>query len=128
MKKIASIIILLLAVSSVTVAQSVKENITKKWKVTGLEEFGTKYDIGENRKNDWLEFKEDGTFTGLIYNGNVKGKWSPSGSKVSMSANKSTSKTKINWIKVASLTKNELVFTYQDSELIQSTLTFSPSE
>lgn len=126
MKKITSLLILTLLTVTVTFAQSKKEYMTKKWKVTGLEEFGTKYEIGDDRKGDWLEFKKDGTFIGVIYKGHVEGKWSASGSKVTISANKSASKTKINWIKSITVEKDKLVFTYQDGDLIQSTLTFSP--
>ena len=126
MKKITSLLILTLLTVTVTFAQSKKEYMTKKWKVIGLEEFGTKYQIGDDRKGDWLEFKKDGTFIGVIYKGHVEGKWSASGSKVTISANKSASKTKINWIKSITVEKDKLVFTYQDGDLIQSTLTFSP--
>jgi ribosomal protein L25 (general stress protein Ctc) len=126
MKKLTTLLILVMIIATTTFAQSQKESLTKKWKVTGLEEFGTKYDIGDDRKNDWLEFKKDGTFVGVIYNGHVEGRWSASGNKVVINANKSASKTKINWIKVKTVEKDKLVFTYQDIDLIQSTLTFSP--
>ena len=127
MKNIASLIILLLTVNSITFAQdSKKEILVKKWKMSELEEFGTKYKAGDDRKNDWIEFNQDGTFTGLIYNDHVEGKWSASTTKVSINANKATSKTKINWIKVKTVEKEQLIFTYQDGDLIQSTLTFTP--
>ena len=126
MKKITSIFILTLLTITVTFAQSKKEYMTKKWTVTGLEEFGTKYEIGDDRKGDWIEFKKDGTFVGVIYKGHVEGKWSSNGNKVSISASKSASNTKINWIKSISVEKDKLIFTYQDGDLIQSTLTFSP--
>lgn len=126
MKKITSLLILTLLTVTITFAQSKKEHMTKKWAITGLEEFGTKYEIGDDRKGDWIEFKKDGTFVGVIYKGHVEGKWSASGSKVSISANKSASKTKINWIKSITVEKDKLIFTYQDGDLIQSILTFSP--
>ena len=119
--------VLLVVFSSVTFSQSSKkELLTQKWKVTELEEFGTKYELDDNRKNDWLEFKADGTFTGLIYNGHVEGSWSASETKVSMSTNKKLSKTTINWFKVKTVEPEKLIFTYQDGDLIQSTLTLVP--
>ena len=119
--------VLLVVFSSVTFSQSSKKEIlTQKWKVTELEEFGTKYELDDNRKNDWLEFKADGTFTGLIYNGHVEGSWSASETKVSMSTNKKLSKTTINWFKVKTVEPEKLIFTYQDGDLIQSTLTLVP--
>jgi hypothetical protein len=126
MKKITLLLILALVTVTLTFAQSKKEHITKKWKVIGLEEFGTKYEIKEDRKGDWLEFKNDGTFIGAIYKEHVEGKWSANGSKVVITASKSASKTKINWIKSIIVEKEKLIFTYQDGDLIQATLTFSP--
>jgi|GEM_PF-2025759 len=127
MKKISVLFILLITISTITFSQnSKKEILTKKWKVTELEEFGTKYDLDDNRKNDWIEFKADGSFTGLIYNGHVEGTWSASETKVSMSTNKKLSKTKINWFKVKTVEAEKLIFTYQDGDLIQSTLTLTP--
>ncbi len=127
MKKISSLFILTVLIVTVSLAQSSKKEIlVKKWKVTGIEEFGTKYDIGDDRKNDWLEFNKDGTFTGIIYQGHVEGKWSVSGNTASISASKNASTTKITWIKKVTVETDKLVFTYQDEDLIQSTLTFSP--
>ena len=127
MRKISMLFVLLVVFSSVTFSQSSKKEIlTQKWKVTELEEFGTKYELDDNRKNDWLEFKADGTFTGLIYNGHVEGSWSASETKVSMSTNKKLSKTTINWFKVKTVEPEKLIFTYQDGDLIQSTLTLVP--
>ena len=127
MKKIFSLIILLVTISTTTFSQSSnKEILTKKWKVTELEEFGSKYELDDNRKDDWMEFNSDGTFTGLIYNGNVEGTWNATDTKVTISTNKKTSKTAINWIKVKTVKENQLIFTYQDGDLIQATLTLVP--
>jgi len=128
MKKIAILIILLITFDSISFAQSSKQEILiKKWKVTELEEFGSKYELDDNRKNDWLEFKADGTFTGLIYNGHVEGTWNTNETKVNMNTNKKLSNTKINWIKVKTVEENQLIFTYQDGDLIQATLTLIPA-
>ncbi|MCO6500135.1 MAG: hypothetical protein J5I47_07125 [Vicingus serpentipes] len=127
MKKIFPLIILLITISTAAFSQSSKkEMLTKKWKVTELEEFGSKYELDDNRKDDWMEFNSDGTFTGLIYNGHVEGTWNATETKVSISTNKKTSKTTINWIKVKTVEVEKLVFTYQDGDLIQATLTLVP--
>lgn len=121
-----SIIILFLLASTFCFSQTKKELLTQKWKLDKVEEFGDQFDPTGNQKNDWIDFSKDGKFTALIEGKAVFGTWSAKESKISLSVIKVLSKTKINWIKEVSVSKEKFSFKYQNGDLISAKLLFIP--
>ena len=110
--------------------ESNKGLLIKKWTVKAIEEFGVEYQIDEESEHvkDWLIFTKEGIFSGLIENKQVEGTWSIKSGKTYMTANKTKSIKKINWIKVDALTETNITFTYQSENLIKTTLIFIPED
>ncbi len=121
------IVLLLIIASTTAFSQTKKELLTKKWKLHKSEEFGQQYDPMENQKGDWLEFTTDGKFKGIIESNHVEGTWSD-GKSVVVKVDKAKSKTKINWTKVKSVTKDKFAMEYQNGDLITATLIFIPAD
>ncbi|MCB0402642.1 MAG: hypothetical protein KDD41_11200 [Flavobacteriales bacterium] len=125
MKKLLTI--LLIFASVLTYGQTKKEILAKKWKLNKVEEFGQQFDPMDGQKGDWIEFKADGNFTGIIEGNHVEGSWTAS-SSASLKVDKTNSKTKINWVKVKIVEKGKFAMEYQNGDLITSTLIFVPEE
>ena len=122
------ITILLLVSSVVAFGQSKKDILAKKWKLNKTEEFGQQYEPMETQKNDWLEFKADGKFSGVIESKQVEGTWSMSGSTAILKIDKAATLVKINWTKVKKIESSTLAIEYQNGDLITSTMIFIPAE
>lgn len=122
------ITILLLVSSVVAFGQSKKDILTKKWKLNKTEEFGQQYDLLDNQKNDWLEFKADGKFSGVIEGKQIEGTWTASASSAVLKIDKAATMVKINWTKVKKIESNSLAIEYQNGDLITSTMLFIPAE
>jgi RecA-family ATPase len=126
MKK--SIVILFLITNIVAFSQSKKEILIQKWKIDKVEEFGDQFDPIENQKNDWIDFSKDGKFSAQVEGKAVFGSWSAKEAKITLSVNKTLSKTKINWIKEVSVAKDKFSFKYQNGDLISAILIFIPTK
>lgn len=125
MKQIATIIILFFF--SILV-QAQDNSIAKKWNLIEIEEFGSKYPKTDEQKNDFFEFTAENKYTGLINGQVVEGTWSDKAAKYILTPNKEKSTFKVNWIKLISIDKNQLVLNYQSVDLIQTKLFFQPAE
>lgn len=125
MKKFTTLLFLIV-VTVCSFAQTASENITKKWSLHELEEFGDKFALAENQKNDWITFTADNKYTGTLSNEAIEGTWSEKGGKIVLSKGPA-SIFKVNWIKVITLEANSLVITYQSEDLIKTTLYYIPS-
>ncbi len=124
MKKFTSLFILIL-VATISFGQSASEKVTKKWRLAELEEFGDKFALTDEQKNDWVEFKSDKHYSGTINNKSIEGTWSEKQGKIYLSKG-TKSVFKVNWIKVISLDAKKLVITYQSEDLIKTTLFYTP--
>ncbi len=125
MKKILPIFLIL--ISSLAFGQTTKEILTKKWKLDKVEDFGQLYDPMDNQKGDWIEFTNDGKFTGIIEGLHAEGTWSATKTVV-IKIDKAKSKLAVNWSKVKTVEKGKVAIEYQNGDLITSTLIFIPSE
>lgn len=125
MKQIASIIIFLF-ISTLVHAQDI--SILKKWNLIEIEEFGSKYPKTDVQKNDFFEFTTENKYNGLINGQVVDGTWSDKAAKYILTPNKEKSVFKVNWIKLISIDKNQLVLNYQSVDLIQTKLFLQPAE
>lgn len=126
MKKITATLFLIV-ITVYSFAQTASENITKKWSLHELEEFGEKYALAEEQKNDWITFSADNKYTGTLSNQVIEGTWNEKAGKIYLSKG-AASVFKVNWIKVISLEPKQLVVTYQSEDLIKTTLFYIPSE
>lgn len=125
MKKITATLFLIV-VTVCSFGQTASENITKKWSLQELEEFGDKFALAENQKNDWITFTADNKYTGKLSSEAIEGTWSEKGGKIYLSKG-AASVFKVNWIKVITLEPKSLVITYQSEDLIKTTLYYIPS-
>ncbi len=125
MKKLLPILFILISLTAFS--QSKKDIITKKWKIHKTEEFGQEYDPLDEQKGDWMQFTDNGKFTGIIEGNHVEGTWSATNS-VTVKVDKANSKTKINWTKVKTAEKDKFALEYQNGDLITSILIFIPAE
>lgn len=125
MKKFLPILLLLL--STVAFGQTKKELMAQKWKLDKVEDFGQLYDPMDNQKGDWIEFTNDGKFTGIIEGLHVEGTWSATNAAV-VKIDKTKSKLAVNWSKVKTVEKTKLSIEYQNGDLITSTLIFVPQK
>jgi hypothetical protein len=119
MKQITTIIILFFIS---TLVQAQENSIVKKWNLIEIEEFGSKYPKTEEQKNDFFEFTTENKFSGLINGKAIEGTWSDKAAKYILTPNKEKSVFKVNWIKLTSFDKEQLVLTYQSVDLIQTKL------
>jgi hypothetical protein len=119
MKQITTIIILFFIS---TLVQAQENSIVKKWNLIEIEEFGSKYPKTEEQKNDFFEFTTENKFSGLINGKAIEGTWSDKAEKYILTPNKEKSVFKVNWIKLTSFDKEQLVLTYQSVDLIQTKL------
>ena len=126
MKQIA--IIIFLVIISTTLHAQDNTSIIKKWSLIEIEEFGSKYPKTDVQKNDFFEFTTENKYTGLINGQVVEGTWSDKAAKYILTPNKEKSVFKVNWIKLISIDKEQLVLTYQSVDLIQTKLFFQPAE
>jgi len=124
MKQISTVIILFF-ISTLVHAQD-STSIIKKWNLIEIEEFGSKYPKTEEQKNDFFEFTAENKFSGLINGQVVEGTWSDKAAKYILTPNKEKSAFKVNWIKLVSIDKEQLVLNYQSVDLIQTKLFFQP--
>ena len=126
MKQIATIIFLVII--STTLHAQDNTSIIKKWSLIEIEEFGSKYPKTDAQKNDFFEFTTENKYTGLINGQVVEGTWSDKAAKYILTPNKEKSVFKVNWIKLISIDKDQLVLNYQSVDLIQTKLFFRPAE
>ena len=126
MKQIATIIFLVII--STTLHAQDNTSIIKKWSLIEIEEFGSKYPKTDAQKNDFFEFTTENKYTGLINGQVVEGTWSDKAAKYILTPNKQKSTFKVNWIKLTSFDKEQLVLTYQSVDLIQTKLFLKPAE
>ena len=126
MKQIATIIFLVII--STTLHAQDNTSIIKKWSLIEIEEFGSKYTKTDVQKNDFFEFTTENKYTGLINGQVVEGTWSDKAAKYILTPNKEKSTFKVNWIKLTSFDKEQLVLTYQSVDLIQTKLFLKPAE
>lgn len=126
MKQIATIIFLVII--STTLHAQDNTSIIKKWSLIEIEEFGSKYPKTDAQKNDFFEFTTENKYTGLINGQVVEGTWSDKAAKYILTPNKEKSTFKVNWIKLTSFDKEQLVLTYQSVDLIQTKLFLKPAE
>tara|TARA_R110001592_G_scaffold53477_3_gene163923 strand:+ start:154 stop:396 length:243 start_codon:yes stop_codon:yes gene_type:complete len=75
MKKFTTLLFLI-AITICSFGQTASENITKKWSLHELEEFGDKFALAENQKNDWITFTADNKYTGTLSSETINGTWS----------------------------------------------------
>lgn len=133
MKKITSLLFLIV-ISNCSFGQTASENLAKKWNLIEIEEFGSKYPKTDVQKNDFFEFtpvsrvRDENKYTGLINGQVVEGTWSDKAAKYILTPNKEKSTFKVNWIKLTSFDKEQLVLTYQSVDLIQTKLFLKPAE
>ena len=125
MKQISTILIFFF-ISTLVQAQDI--SVVKKWNLIEIEEFGSKYPKTDVQKNDFFEFTTENKYTGLINGQVVEGTWSDKAAKYILTPNKEKSVFKVNWIKLISIDKEQLVLTYQSVDLIQTKLFFQPAE
>jgi len=121
-----TLIITFLLISTIAFSQTKKELLTKKWTLSKVIDFGQEYDPMDNQKGDWLEFTNDGKFTGIMEGLHVEGTWS-AGKAVIVKVDKTKSKLKVNWSKAKGLTKEQFKLEYQNGDLITTTLIFVPA-
>lgn len=126
MKQIA--IIIFLVIISTTLHAQDNTSIIKKWSLIEIEEFGSKYPKTDVQKNDFFEFTIENKYTGLINGQVVEGTWSDKAAKYILTPNKEKSVFKVNWIKLISIDKDQLVLNYQSVDLIQTKLFLKPAE
>lgn len=125
MKKITATLFLIV-ITVCSFGQTASENITKKWSLHELEEFGEKFALAEEQKNDWITFTADNKYSGTLSSQAIEGTWSEKAGKIYLSKG-AASIFKVNWIKVITLEPNSLVITYQSEDLIKTTLYYIPS-
>ncbi len=125
MKQISTILIFFF-ISTLVQAQDI--SVVKKWNLIEIEEFGSKYPKTDVQKNDFFEFTTENKYTGLINGQVVEGTWSDKAAKYILTPNKEKSVFKVNWIKLISIDKEQLVLNYQSVDLIQTKLFFHPAE
>ena len=126
MKQIATIIFLVIISTTLHAQDNI--SIIKKWSLIEIEEFGSKYPKTDVQKNDFFEFTTENKYTGLINGQVVEGTWSDKAAKYILTPNKEKSTFKVNWIKLTSFDKEQLVLTYQSVDLIQTKLFLKPAE
>ncbi|MCB0409079.1 MAG: hypothetical protein KDD29_02600 [Flavobacteriales bacterium] len=126
MKKF-NFILTLLFISTISLAQTASENITKKWSLHELEEFGEKYALTDAQQNDYIEFTADNKYMGTVNGEAIEGTWSEKSGTIVM-AKGANSKFKVNWIKVITLEAENLVITYQSVDLIKTSLFYIPTK
>lgn len=124
MKKF-NLILTLLFISTISFAQTASENITKKWSLHELEEFGEKYALTDAQQNDYIEFTADNQYMGTVNGEAIEGTWSEKSGNILM-VKGANSKFKVNWIKVITIEAENLVITYQSVDLIKTTLFYTP--
>lgn len=83
-----------------------KSLLLKKWKLSHYEVFGDRISPEANEKNDFIQFKKDGTFVGISEGKKDNGKYSLSSSTIVLSKNGEKGKLKMN---VKKLSKSSLV-------------------
>ena len=83
-----------------------KTLLLKKWKLSYYEVFGERATPEANEKNDFIQFKKDGTFSGISEGKKDSGKYSLSNSSIVLSKNGGKGKLKMN---VKKLSKSSLV-------------------
>lgn len=126
MKQIA--IIIFLVIISTTLHAQDNTSIIKKWSLIEIEEFGSKYPKTDEQKNDFFEFTAENKYNGLINGQVVEGTWTEKAGKYTLTPNKEKSAFKVNWIKLVSIDKEQLVLNYQSVDLIQTKLFLKPAE
>ncbi|MCB9360125.1 MAG: hypothetical protein H6587_01205 [Flavobacteriales bacterium] len=126
MKKFTTLLFLIV-ITVYSFGQTASENITKKWSLSELEEFGEKFALAEEQKNDWITFTADNKYSGTLSSEAIEGTWSEKGGKIYLSKG-AASVFNVNWIKVITLEANSLVITYQSEDLIKTTLYYIPAE
>lgn len=118
----------LLFVITTTLFAQDAPTIIKKWKLTEIEEFGSKYPLTDTQQNDFLAFTAEHTFAGLLNGESFEGTWSEKAGKFTLTPNKEKSTFKVNWIKLISIDNEHLVLNYQSVDLIKTSLFFQIAE
>ncbi|MGE0561675.1 MAG: lipocalin family protein [Flavobacteriales bacterium] len=126
MKQLSTLFFFLI-ITTVLFAQDAP-SLIKKWKLTEIEEFGSKYPLTDNQQNDFLVFTPEYTFTGLLNGESFVGTWSEKAGKFILTPNKEKSAFKVNWIKLISIDSEHLVLNYQSVDLIKTSLFFQVAE
>ena len=126
MKQLSTLFILLVLTTALFAQDT--PSILKKWKLTEIEEFGSKYPLTDVQQNDFLTFTTEHTFAGLINGESFEGTWSEKAGKYTLTPNKEKSTFKVNWIKLVSIDKEQLVLNYQSVDLIKTSLFFQVTE
>jgi hypothetical protein len=99
--------------------------ICKAWKLTIVDVFGTVNKPGEKQKNDGITLILDGTAF-LTMDGVARtGKWSFDKPKANLMIDVDGGKEKFRF-RIITLTKDQLLYEYQDPELIKTKYTFEP--
>lgn len=124
MKQLFSLVFFLIISISLS-AQITSLPIEKKWKFIDAEEFGVKYAATDAQLNDFIDFKNDRKFSGLINGLTIEGIWSEKLGKYTLTPTKEKSLFKVNWIKVISVDDKSLQLTYQSEDLIKTLLMYS---
>lgn len=102
--------------------------LVKKWKLSGVEEFGEKYNPTDAQINDFIQFHSDKKYSGLINGLVIEGTWIEKTGKYTLVPNKEKSVFKMNWIKMVSVDAQSLTINYQSTDLIQTKLSYTPAE
>lgn len=124
-----SILLLFSVIISVSHAQDkVVYTIVKKWKLIEIEEFGSKYPLTDNQKDDFIEFNAEKKYSGLLNGKEIVGGWVEKLGKYTLTPNKEKSNFKVNWIRLISLDADNLVLMYQSEDLIKTTLFYKKAE
>jgi len=118
MKILLLTLITALAIGTLTT----KEKLQHNWKLTAIEEFGSKWDVEEKNKDDYMNLKADGNYEMTFYGEKKAGTWSfNKGGKTINFVNGS----KKFYFKLKSVSGTALVAEYQHPSLIRSDLHFS---
>lgn len=114
MNRIFAITILILAFNLNAKSQT-KLDFCKKWNLVGYVYWGITYPPEESEKNDYLNFKENGTFVGVDEGKSENGtwKWDLKNKKLILFYSKSSKPVVFEIIKV---THNELILLLKDKE------------
>ncbi|MFT6747862.1 MAG: hypothetical protein ACJAZ2_002219 [Glaciecola sp.] len=118
MKILIFTLITALAVGTLTT----KEKLQNGWNLTAIEEFGSKWDVDEKNKDDFMNLKADGSYEMTFYGEKKAGTWSfNKGGKTINFVNGD----KKFFFKLKSISDTALIAEYQAPSLIKSDLHFT---
>jgi hypothetical protein len=115
------IFILTLITALAVGALTTKEKLQHNWKLTAVEEFGSKWPVDEKNKDDYMDLKADGNYKMTLYGEKKSGTWSFN--KGGKTINFVNGDAKF-FFKLKSVSDTALVAEYQHPSLIRSDLHF----